>query len=297
MRFLFVTLSVLSIYAQAPEPNGAGLKPGSLPSHWNTGGPDCAALPAFEVHPYNADFYLLRESGCTNYEKPFLFLLFGEKRALLIDTGAEPVQTAKAVREVIAQWAKDHAKPAESIDLVVAHTHSHSDHTGGDSQFKDVAHTELIPLTVDATSAAFHIANWPTSVGFIDLGNRVIDVIPIPGHDKLSVAYYDAQTGVLLTGDTLYPGRLYIRDFAQNLESVRRLVAFTNGKLVAHVIGNHIEQTSTPFLDYKVGTKYQPDEHELALSRGHLLELKDALEAMQSHPVRQASRDFTIWPK
>jgi len=54
---------------------------------------------------------------------------------------------------------------------------------------------------------------------------------------------------------------------------------------------------STPYRDYPVGTKYQPDEHELALSRGHLLELKEALESMQEKPVRMAFRDFTIWPQ
>ena len=60
----------------------------------------------------------------------------------------------------------------------------------------------------------------------IDLGDRVIDVIPIPGHEKSSIALYDRQTGVLLTGDTLYPGRLYVpaADFATFVESVQRLV-------------------------------------------------------------------------
>jgi hypothetical protein len=48
-------------------------------------------------------------------------------------------------------------------------------------------------------------------------------------------------------------------------------------------------------LDYKVGTKYQPDEHPLDLGRGQLLELNDALAHMKA-PVRMAFRDFTIWP-
>jgi hypothetical protein len=57
-------------------------------------------------------------------------------------------------------------------------------------------------------------------------------------------------------------------------------------------LGNHIEQTNTPFFDYK-GTKYQPQANELVL----FLELLHALEAMQSHPKRLALRDFTGWPK
>jgi hydroxyacylglutathione hydrolase len=296
--FLATMLSISAgLYAQAPEPNGAGLQPGTILEHWNTGGPDCTALPAFQIHQYNPDFYILRESGCTNYEKPFLFLFFGQDRALLLDTGAGKVQAATAVRGVMAEWAKAHDRPIDSIDLIVGHTHSHGDHIAGDAQFKGAAHTTLIPLTVADTVSFFRISHWPDSIGSLDLGKRVINVIPIPGHDKLSVAYYDALTGILLTGDTLYPGRLYIGDFQQNLDSIRRLVEFTAGKPIAHALGNHIEQTNTPFLDYKVETKYQPQEHELALSRAHLLELLSALEAMQAHPVRLALRDFTIWPK
>jgi hypothetical protein len=66
---------------------------------------------------------------------------------------------------------------------------------------------------------------------------------------------------------------------------------------VAHVLGAHIEEARTPFLDYTIGTKFQPDEHALELSRGHLLELNDALERMGATIVRRAMADFTIWPK
>jgi hypothetical protein len=67
--------------------------------------------------------------------------------------------------------------------------------------------------------------------------------------------------------------------------------------LVAHILGNHIENTRTPYLDYRVGTVYQPDEHALELGRGELLELNEALRQMNGQIVRMAMRDFTIWPK
>jgi hypothetical protein len=108
---------------------------------------------------------------------------------------------------------------------------------------------------------------------------------------------YDRRTGVLLTGDTMYPGRLYVADPGAFVASVERLADFTRGKMVAHVLGAHIEQARTPFLDYPVGTKFQPDEHVLELSRGHLLELRDALADMKGNVVRRAFRDFTVWPK
>jgi len=78
--------------------------------------------------------------------------------------------------------------------------------------------------------------------------------------------------------------------------SMQRLVDFTRGKVVAHVLGNHIEQTRTPYLDYLRGTSYQPDEHQLELGRAHLLELNTALQKMNGKIVKTAFRDFTIWP-
>ena len=80
------------------------------------------------------------------------------------------------------------------------------------------------------------------------------------------------------------------------IHSINRLVEFTRGKIVAHILGAHIENRRTPYLDYTVGTVYQPEEHELELGRGHLLELNDALARMNGKVVRMAMRDFTIWP-
>ena len=48
--------------------------------------------------------------------------------------------------------------------------------------------------------------------------------------------------------------------------------------------------------NYPVGTMYQPQEHELALSRGSLLELEDALLSLHGVPQRLALRDFSVWP-
>jgi len=93
----------------------------------------------------------------------------------------------------------------------------------------------------------------------------------------LSLAFYDSQTGILDAGDSLYPGRLYVKDFTAFVVSTERMVRFTAGKIVTHIVGCHIEQTRTPYLDYKVGTKYQPDEHSLDMGRGELLELNEAL--------------------
>ena len=281
--------------AQAPQPDGGGVRGGTLPAKWISGGPNCIEVPDWQVHEYNADFFILRQSGCVNYEKPFLYLLFGKDRALLEDTGADPSDAARVAGEVIAKWLKLNGRA--SIPLVVAHSHSHGDHVAGDPGFRGMANVTMVPLTVEGTSKFYGIEKWPEGIGQIDLGERVLDVIPIPGHDSVGVAFYDRRTGVLLTGDSLYPGRLYVRDFPAFVRSTQRMVEFTRGKIVAHVLGTHIEQMAVPYKDYPIGTKYQPEEHELALSRGSLLELDEALHAMNGKPARMALRDFTIWPK
>ena len=281
------------LFWQAPGPNGGGVRAGTLPRSWHTGGPTCGDAAQWEINAYNPDFYILREDGCVNYEKPFLYLLFGQEKALLIDTGAGETHVGSTISELLQQWAMKAQRDVPA--LIVGHSHSHDDHTAGDAQFRSRAHTTLVPLTVEGTQKFFGIAHWPEDTGRIDLGGRVIDVIPIPGHDVLSLAYYDRQTGVLLSGDSIYPGRLYVRDFPAFVASTKRLVRFTEGKIVTHLLGCHIEQSRSPYLDYPVGTKYQPDEHSLDLSRGSLLELDDALAHMKS-PARLALRDFTIWP-
>lgn len=285
---------------QMLQPTGAGVRLGSLPKSWIAGGPKCMESPEWQVYEYNPDFFIIRESGCVNYEKPFLYLLFGTDRAILFDTGSGDVKIAPLMTRLLHEWLTRNGK--SSIELIVAHTHAHEDHIAGDAQLKALntgaIKTTVVPLEVKASQAFFHIAQWPESMGSVDLGGRVIDVIPIPGHDFLSIGYYDRQTGALITGDTLCPGRIYVdvADFKELKKSVDRMVTFTKGKIITHVFGAHVEETRTPFLEYPFGTIYQPDEHELSLSRAHLLELKTALDEMGDKPVVRAMSDYTISP-
>jgi hydroxyacylglutathione hydrolase len=299
MRRQALSLSLLSLsmwaavcYAQSAQP--PKVRGGQLPQKWITGGPNCIEIPEWQIHQYNEDLFILRESGCIDYEKPFLYLFFGKNRALLEDTGSGPAETARAVRGVMARWLKRNKR--QSIPLVVAHSHSHADHTAGDPQFQGTKDTTIVPLTVEGTRSFFGIQKWPEDVGQIDLGGRVIDVIPIPGHDILSIALYDRQTGILFSGDSLYPGRIFVRDVDEFARSNQRLVDFTRGKTVSHILGCHVEQSTTPYVDYPVGTAYQPFELPLQMSRAHLLEMNDALQHMRGSRERVFLRDFTIWP-
>jgi hydroxyacylglutathione hydrolase len=299
----FAALMILAPFAQIaraqwPPPDGGNIRTGILPRQWMTGGPKCMESPEWQVHEYNRDFCILRQSGCTDYEKPFLYLLFGEDRALLLDTGSRNGDVVPTLQRVVKNWLQRTKR--ETIPLVVVHSHSHSDHVAGDADVQAM-HDPAIPVTfvpaeVEATKRFYKITNWPDDIGQVDLGNRVIDVIAIPGHDIVSVALYDRQTAILFAGDSLYPGRLYVHDFSDFQKSTERMIHFTAGKVVAHILGNHIEETRTPYLDYPIGSMYQPNEHELSLSRGALLELEEALVSLHGKPARLALRDFSIWP-
>jgi hydroxyacylglutathione hydrolase len=73
---------------------------GDLAVTWIHGAPDCAASPGppLQVHRYDPDTFILRQSKCSepgtlaapgpSFEAPFLYLLVGRDRALLLDTGA-----------------------------------------------------------------------------------------------------------------------------------------------------------------------------------------------------------------
>src|ERR1700726_2613059 len=108
---------------------GAELKPGTLAEPWLTGGPNCLTIPDWQVHEYNEDFYILRETGCIDAEKPFLYLIIGKQKALLEDTGVGKVQVAPIVMDLLAKWAKK--KNRAPVSLVVIHSHGHADHTAG----------------------------------------------------------------------------------------------------------------------------------------------------------------------
>jgi glyoxylase-like metal-dependent hydrolase (beta-lactamase superfamily II) len=290
--------------ALAAATDQAGLKPGDLSQPWLTGGPNCVTVPDWQVHEYNEDFYILRESGCVDPEKPFLYLIFGDKQALLEDTGVarrtpdggrgEAIPTAPVIQDIMAKWAaRKHHAP---VSLVVIHSHSHSDHTAADAQFRAMPGVQFIAASPAAIQTAAGIARWPTDLGKIDLGNRVLDVIPIPGHDVASIALYDRATGNLLTGDSLYPGRLYVRatQIATYAASADRLVDFVRSHPIAHVLGAHVEEGSQPYFDYPKGSSYAPKEHALELTRAHVFELADAFHRMSVDPATTAYPDFSV---
>lgn len=265
---------------------------GVLPEHW-IDGTDCASEPQLQIHAYDDRTTILRQSLCTSFEAPFMYLLFGSERALLLDTGDGGIPIADVVRAEVDTWAAAHG--LAKLELVVANTHGHGDHIAGNEQFVGLADTQLVGVGPAAVAAFFGITDWPTQSVTFDLGGRVLDIVPIPGHEPAHIAVFDRDSGLLLTGDTLYPGRLYVADFPAYVASIGRLADHVAGQEVCHVLGAHIEMTTTPGDDFEFMQAAHPDEHALELDLDHLLELRAAVEAM-TEPTLEVHDDFIVYP-
>jgi glyoxylase-like metal-dependent hydrolase (beta-lactamase superfamily II) len=255
-----------------------------------------AAEPQTQVQRYDADTFVIRQSVKTNFEAPFLYLLFGKDRVLLLDTGAGGLKVRPTVDGVIDAWLAAHHRA--SIPLVVAHSHSHGDHRMGDVEFKDRPDTVVVGWTAPEVATFFHIADWPHEIAKFDLGGRVLDVIPTPGHHPSHIMIFDERTRLLLSGDTLYPGRLYVPadQFPAYRDSIDRVVAFTKGRRVSHVLGAHIEMTATPGKDFAQAAPVHPSEHTLELPYADLLELQAAVHAMGETVTKGLHDDFIVFP-
>lgn len=253
---------------------------GDLDVRWIHGAPSSRRCtdPPIQAHAVDPHTVILRQSKAVHHEAPFLYLFCGNDRALLLDTGAtaEPDRfpLRATVDGILTDWLAEH--PRDSYALVVAHTHAHGDHVAGDAQFADRPDTTVVGTDVEAVRSFFGFTDWPDQTVRFDLGGRVLEVTGCPGHHPTSIAVYDPWTGFLVTGDTVYPGRLYVRDFPAFAASLDRLVGITETRPVTHVMGCHIEMTSRPGRDYPLGATYQPDEPPLPMSPAQLVAVRDA---------------------
>lgn len=158
-------------------------------------------------------------------EETHCYLLNGENKSLLIDTG---LGIGNIYDEVISLTDKP---------VIAVATHIHWDHIGGHKYFPDFyAHQAEInwlkgefPLSEERVRnmvadhcdlpKGFDINDYtifqgvPTRVlkdrDTIDIGGRVIEVLHTPGHSPGHICFWEKETGYLFTGDLVYKGTLY----------------------------------------------------------------------------------------
>jgi hydroxyacylglutathione hydrolase len=265
--------------------------------------------PKFQVQAIDANTFAIRQSIRTTFEAPFMYLLFGNGKILLIDTGVEGDGLRAEVDKLIGAWRAGHAGPVPA--LVVMHTHAHADHVGSDKSFAGRPNTTIVAHGATEVASFFAIKDWPTASATFDLGGRRVEILPTPGHHDSHVMVYDAQTQLLFSGDTIYPGRIYFRcDKARALlSSIERIDAFASQNKVRWVLGAHIEMTAKPGEIYAQdgipavpGQALAPDakmrrnEHALELPPSIIADIRRALAPMVDRPRPKVEDHFMLYP-
>jgi len=181
----------------------------------------------FKVFMVGKDVYAIAEPY--NYEEVISYLIIGTKKALLFDSGNGLGLISSVVKELT------------KLPVVVLNSHSHYDHIGGNHEFDsilaleteytlywakngwshDLVKNEVAPDAFcmeklpNLDTASYHIKPFSISTfindgHIIDLGQRTLEVISVPGHTPDAIAMLDREHGYLWTGDTFYEAAIWL---------------------------------------------------------------------------------------
>lgn len=200
--------------------------------------------PWFEVYKVAPGVFAIYEPR--QFEEVISYLILGANRALMFDTGMGIADIRKV------------AESLTPLPITVVNSHTHNDHVGGNWQFNSIdgmdtaftranakgsvaaAQAELAPGNVCGSlppgfdtktysTRPWHITHWIHDGDKIDLGGRTLEVISTPGHTPDSICLLDRANGLLFTGDSFYPGTIWLyapeTDLDAYARSVKRLVA------------------------------------------------------------------------
>lgn len=149
------------------------------------------------------------------------FLLEGKNRAVLIDSGVNCPNAAELIKSITDKT------------VILLNTHGDGDHTSGTAGFSDIYMHELdyIHCEVGARYPGTSLIKLNDG-DIIELGERPLRIIHIPGHTKGSVAILDIIERVLYAGDSVQKGHIYMfgnkREPEQYENSLNKLIAMKN---------------------------------------------------------------------
>ena len=137
------------------------------------------------------------------------FLLAGEKRALLVDSGRD-VRNAREIAESLTD-----------LPLSLINTHADGDHVACNGQFESF-------YMHPAEEPNYRRGDRPGTIlpvqegDVLDLGGRPLEIIHIPGHTPGSIALLDIADRVLISGDPVQDGRIFMFGPFRNMENYIR---------------------------------------------------------------------------
>lgn len=162
-----------------------------------------------KIVPMTDDTWRIEDEGVR------FFLLAGEKKALLIDSG----MTVHNAREI--------AQELVSVPVELLNTHADPDHIGSNAEFEKFY---LHPAEAsNYYNTQKRTGEWiPVEEGdVLDLGGRKLEVISIPGHTPGSIALLERERRILYGGDTVQDGTIFMfgvqRELHAYLWSLRKL--------------------------------------------------------------------------
>lgn len=143
------------------------------------------------------------------------FLLAGEEKALLIDSGMQ-IHNAKEIAEDLV-----------SLPVELLNTHGDRDHVGSNDEFAcfymHPAEASNYYKTQGRTGSFVPVENGD----ILDLGNRKLEIIHLPGHTPGSIAVLDIDGRVLYGGDPVQDGMIFMfgiqREFHAYMQSLIKL--------------------------------------------------------------------------
>ena len=137
------------------------------------------------------------------------FLLAGEERALLVDSGRD-VRNAREIAESLTD-----------LPLSLINTHADGDHVACNGQFGSF-------YMHPAEEPNYRRGDRPGTIlpvqegDVLDLGGRPLEIIHIPGHTPGSIALLDIADRVLISGDPVQDGRIFMFGPFRNMENYIR---------------------------------------------------------------------------
>jgi len=175
MKFHIKTLVTLGVLLSTQIANANQVNELELINNkkWVHGAPNCEddKAPALDILKVNETSYILRQNKCLTFEAPFIYVLLGEDKVLVLDTGAvedeKNMPLVKAVNDIIAESDN----PAKK-QIIIAHSHTHSDHYAGDKLFSNQENVTFVGTTQKQVNHFFKMNNWPNDICEFDLGNR-----------------------------------------------------------------------------------------------------------------------------
>ncbi|MFT5013440.1 MAG: hydroxyacylglutathione hydrolase [Patiriisocius sp.] len=265
MTIILLTLLLSQPTMAALDFTDSGPAPGNMRFAWVHGSLSAKANTdvRVQVHRYNEHTYILRQNPAVHWEAPFMYLLFGEKQVVLLDTGATSEDDYFPLRQtvdaLIERWQQ--ANDISDVQLIVLPLGSELSQTQGLGQFEGRANTSIMAATAGGRGL---LMAGKERISF-DLGGRDLTLLKTPGLDEFAVTLYDPWTDLMFTGNTFYAGRLVIRNFDAYKDSLKRLVAFSDEQPVKWLMGGRIEMSDYPGVDYRLRSNFRPREHSLQI--------------------------------